>query len=296
MSRLIMLVGLAGSGKSTYAKENFSNCIILSSDSIREELYGDASIQGDNNKIFNILHSRAVKNLKEGKDIVYDATNLSMKRRMSFLKQINHLVDEKCCYVFITPYEECIHRQTLRERKVPAEVIMHQLKQFQCPDFYEGWDKVELIIDDTCKKYDKDYYKLNNFNQDNPNHSLTASEHMHKTWDYAFRQAEGDIILEVAAAHHDIGKYLTKTFVNRKGETTEVAHYYGHQNVGAYLLLQKCYDKYMALYYMRAAILVQWHMEHYIRDEKGMEKLYNLLGPRQSHRLKELYKFDKAAH
>lgn len=296
MPKLIMLVGIAYSGKTTYAKEKFSNCIILSSDSIREELYGDASIQGDNNKIFNMLHSRAAKYLKEGKDIVYDATNLSMKRRMGFLKQINHLVDEKYCYVFITPYEECIYRQTLRERKVPTDVIMRQLKQFQCPDFYEGWDRIELIIDDTCKEYDKNYYKLNNFSQDNPNHSLTASEHMYKTWEYASRQAKGDIILELAAAYHDIGKYLTKTFVNKKGETTEVAHYYGHQNVGAYLLLQKCYNKYMAPYYRRAAILVQWHMEHYMRDEKGMEKLYKLLGPRQSYRLKELYRFDKAAH
>ena len=48
--KLEILIGLPGSGKSTYCKEKRelnSNSVYLSSDKIREELYGNESIQGN---------------------------------------------------------------------------------------------------------------------------------------------------------------------------------------------------------------------------------------------------------
>ena len=36
---------------------------------------------------------------------------------------------------------------------------------------------------------------------------------------------------------HDIGKLYTKEFRNYKGEPSRIAHYYGHENLGAYLYL-----------------------------------------------------------
>lgn len=61
-NELIMLVGIPGSGKSTYAdklvKDN-PEIIVHSSDKLREELYGDSSIQGDNGKLFEELHKKA---------------------------------------------------------------------------------------------------------------------------------------------------------------------------------------------------------------------------------------------
>ena len=84
-----MLVGLPGSGKSTWAEKQ--NMDIFSSDAIREELYGDASIQGDNNLIFDLLHSRIIENLKSGKDSIFDATNLSSKKRRHFMRKLANL-------------------------------------------------------------------------------------------------------------------------------------------------------------------------------------------------------------
>lgn len=56
-----MLVGLPGSGKSYIAQELMEkdkNIQLFSSDKLREELWGDESIQGDNNKLFAELHNR----------------------------------------------------------------------------------------------------------------------------------------------------------------------------------------------------------------------------------------------
>lgn len=45
--RLILLCGIPGSGKTTYAKTNaFKDDIILSSDSIRKEFYGGSLYEG----------------------------------------------------------------------------------------------------------------------------------------------------------------------------------------------------------------------------------------------------------
>ena len=59
--KLIVMVGLPGSGKSTYAKELIKKGradIILSSDAIREELTGDESNQTVNDKVFKLLYQR----------------------------------------------------------------------------------------------------------------------------------------------------------------------------------------------------------------------------------------------
>ena len=61
MARLIMLIGLPGSGKSTYAKQyladHIENTMWCSSDTIRKELYGDENIQGNPKTVFEHLHN-----------------------------------------------------------------------------------------------------------------------------------------------------------------------------------------------------------------------------------------------
>ena len=62
MAKLIILCGLPGSGKSSYAEafKDYDDAIyegstvIHSSDAIRGELFGDPSFQGDNAKVFEL--------------------------------------------------------------------------------------------------------------------------------------------------------------------------------------------------------------------------------------------------
>lgn len=71
----IMMVGLVGSGKSTYAKQlsDDINAIICNSDAIREELFGNENIQNQNEEVFRVLHKRIKNNLKNGKNTIYDS-------------------------------------------------------------------------------------------------------------------------------------------------------------------------------------------------------------------------------
>ena len=75
----------AGSGKSTIAMRIASQMkeevVLLSSDAIRGEIYGDENCQRDPGRVFDIMHQRTVAALSQGISVIYDATNLSCKRR-----------------------------------------------------------------------------------------------------------------------------------------------------------------------------------------------------------------------
>ena len=85
---LFMGVGIPGSGKSTWLENNKEeyNYTIHSSDSIREQL-GDINDQSKNSQVFETLHNRIKTDLLNGKSVAMDATNLSRKKRINFLKE-----------------------------------------------------------------------------------------------------------------------------------------------------------------------------------------------------------------
>jgi predicted kinase len=79
---LILLVGIPGSGKTTYAEKYIKEnpCTVhLSSDKIRAELWGNEDTQGDNNEVFSLMQSRAIETLNNGQSVVYDATNITQR-------------------------------------------------------------------------------------------------------------------------------------------------------------------------------------------------------------------------
>lgn len=143
----IMLCGLPASGKSTKAQElaKLYNATVFSSDALREELYNDVNNQEHNQELFVELHKRIKDCLKSGKSAIYDATNLSCKRRMVFLTELKGIFCEKICILMATPYEECIKRNSERERKVPESVMKRMLTNLCDPQITEGWDYIHVI-------------------------------------------------------------------------------------------------------------------------------------------------------
>ena len=116
---LYYLVGLPASGKSTWAKNMVDNdTILLSSDNLREELYGDINNQEHNGELFQEINKRVKNLLKQGKDVIYDATNISSKRRISFLKELKKIDCYKQCIYFNTNFEMCIDRDKKEKEKL----------------------------------------------------------------------------------------------------------------------------------------------------------------------------------
>ena len=102
-----MLCGLPGSGKSTYAKElaDLTGAVICSSDAIRAELFGDINSQTNNDAVFSELHKRVKENLRKNVNVIYDATNISSKRRRAFLRELKNIPCIKECIIMAVPFD-----------------------------------------------------------------------------------------------------------------------------------------------------------------------------------------------
>ena len=144
------MIGLPGSGKSWEAKEiaERENAVIVSSDAIRGELYGDESCQDNPRKVFEIVEKRVRKTLSSGRSVIMDATNISGKRRAEWVSQMKMYGAEMIAVYLDTPISICIERQDFRQRKVPVDVIRRMQRQFQAPVKKEGWDEIITIRTD----------------------------------------------------------------------------------------------------------------------------------------------------
>ena len=274
----LMLVGLPGSGKSTYIEKYCENCIVHSSDAIREELSGDINNQDINKQVFETLHKRIKADLIAGKNTVYDATNISWKRRKAFLQELSNIDCWKDCILMATPFELCVERNNLRERKVPYFVIERMYKNFDIPWYNEGWDSIVIAYAsaDAMKQYgDWSRFVIDHldFAQDSKWHTETLGDHCLKTLQYVeTREADlspGNLLeTKIAAALHDCGKPFCKAFKDSKGEPSDFAHYYNHENIGAYNSL--FYGKEDGVDSLLVAALIRYHMVlHFFKDWKA---------------------------
>jgi predicted kinase len=300
MSKFIMMVGLPASGKSYYAREIAikEDAIIMSSDSLRQELYDNEDTQDHNTELFVELHRRIKDALREDISVVYDATNTSYKKRKAFLDELKKIPCEKECYLIATPFEKCIEQNNKRDRKVPENVIERMYKQIFIPQYYEGWDKIHIIKNFNHKDFDINVLfngenGLNKIDQENPHHTLTIGNHCRKCASNVEILGGNDLLI-ASALFHDIGKSFTKEFKNGKGEATEIAHYFNHNNVSAYLsLFYLTYEKEDVL---KITNYIQWHMElFFIDSEKAKTKFINLVGKEFYNDLLILHKADKTA-
>lgn len=237
MTTVTVLIGLSGSGKSTIAEQikeaterKHKPCIILSSDSIREELYRTEEEQKDPNRV---LHDRAKENLRNGIDVIYDATNLTHKKRKAFLSEIQKIPSlKKQCVIVTCSFEECVKRQSERERKVPEYAIRRQMTVFEFPTMDEGWT-TEPVIHNNQTLYvnlDEELEKLKGLSQKGKWHLEDAYSHSIKVWKKSKALKPDDWAFQRAARYHDIGKSYVRS-EDKEGNS----HFYGHEHVGSYL-------------------------------------------------------------
>lgn len=304
---LYFICGLVASGKTYYAYNIAStkNATVIDSDEYRDKLFGDENCQDNNQKLFNAIHKDIKALLKDGKSVVYSATNLSSKRRRAFVKELTRIPCIKRCIIMATPFEMCLENNMKRQRRVPDDVMWKMYKSWQTPAKFEGWDYIVLEYwNDTYRSINaiKALNIMRTIDQDNPHHKLTLGDHMLRAYELIQGNPNNYRDLVYAASLHDIGKVKCKTYTNMKGERCDHARYYGHENVGAYNVL--FYDFYMfqtKQLTLDVSVLINLHMMMYQLDKspfpyKLHDKYRKIWGAELYDKLVKLHEADVNAH
>jgi protein phosphatase len=129
---VVVLVGAAGSGKSTFAARWFTPDEILSSDAFRERLTGDAGDQRATGAAFAALHAALACRLRERRPTVVDATNVTARARLALLARAQTAGVPAIAIVLDLPAAVVHARNASRaERVVPASVVERHVGQLQ---------------------------------------------------------------------------------------------------------------------------------------------------------------------
>jgi len=148
VKRIILLIGVPGSGKTTLAaKIAQKGFTIMNADSIRKELYGDANEQGDPQQVFDLFFERMEAFMQAGTDLIIDNTNANPKHRKQILDRAKTFDYKDVQLWFMdTPLNVCIARNKNRDRVVAEDIVanMHMtLNRSGRPSREEG--KLVLI-------------------------------------------------------------------------------------------------------------------------------------------------------
>ncbi len=92
---LVVLVGVSGSGKSSFARRHFAETEIVSSDACRALVSDDENDQTATESAFAVLHSIASERLKLGKLTVIDATNVQRDARAPYYQEISTILNDE---------------------------------------------------------------------------------------------------------------------------------------------------------------------------------------------------------
>ena len=151
MSKLILMVGIPGSGKSTWIKNNFPNITPVSRDVIRFEILDE---RGGNyfdyeDEVFDKFIHQIVGSLVIDEVTIADATHVNRKGRAKVLNAVKKYItpDEVECIVLDVSPEVAIERNNQREGRawVPPKVIRNMFFRMEIPKKEEGFNKITII-------------------------------------------------------------------------------------------------------------------------------------------------------
>ena len=144
VSKVIVLVGLPGSGKSTWAAEQGQT--VLSSDAVRLLLSGDETNQAIHARVFSTMRFLLRQRLELGAGVtILDATHLARKWRKPWIQLAAKYGAPVEAVYFDIGVEECLRRNRLRSRVVPEAAIREMAAKLQIPAKSEGFARVRTI-------------------------------------------------------------------------------------------------------------------------------------------------------
>jgi predicted kinase len=141
---LFVLVGLPGSGKTTWLQEK--SLPALSSDELRARLTGDAANQENNRLVFATLRRLCEARLRAGCPETYiDSTALTLRERRCWIRWAELHGCRVEAVFFDVPVTVCAERNARRHRVVPEEAMARMAARLVPPRVVEGFAQVTVV-------------------------------------------------------------------------------------------------------------------------------------------------------
>jgi len=145
---LVVLVGAAGSGKSTWALDRYRRAEVVSSDDLRSVVGSGPADLDASADAFDLLERIVAARLSRGLTTVIDTLGLDVERRIAWRDAARAAGLPAAAVLVETRGEECRRRNALRDRPVPAPVLAEQVRRAAAVVgslAEEGWDHVEVV-------------------------------------------------------------------------------------------------------------------------------------------------------
>ena len=126
---LVLLIGAAGAGKTTFAARHFAPDEVLSSDAYRALVSGDEANQAVSHVAFRILHRELEQRLAAGSLTVVDATNAMPRNRAQLMRRAQAAGVPVVAVVLALPDAVVLARNAARSRRVDEDVVRWQLER-----------------------------------------------------------------------------------------------------------------------------------------------------------------------
>lgn len=144
-----MLIGIPGSGKTTFANK-FSkekNIPIVSTDVVRK-----LNPVWDEKNVWPEVYRLCGEHLKNNEDFIFDATNVTPKVRKRFFDQLSvyNVEFDTIAYFFDTDFEVCYERVVARnknndEHYIPVDVVASYSQTIIPPTKEEGFKDIIIL-------------------------------------------------------------------------------------------------------------------------------------------------------
>ena len=152
---LVVLIGPAASGKSTFAAKRFLETQVVSSDRCRALLCDDPGNQAVSGRAFELFHFLIGHRLAIRRLTVADSTALEARARRDLLALAQASHRPVVAIIFHVSRHTCLKRDALRERKVGAEVIDRHMARLRATYGHiggEAFDRIYLLDEPMAAK------------------------------------------------------------------------------------------------------------------------------------------------